>query len=79
MDCAKSLAMLSDFRDGALNEEEREGVRQHLTLCRPCAGVFRDLDTIVVAATVLREEPGITFPDEHVIWQRMSLAKRHIH
>lgn len=75
MECAKSLAMLSDFRDGALGEAERGEVNSHLALCLPCAGVFRDLNTIVVAATVLREEPGISFPDEHAIWQRMSLSK----
>jgi predicted anti-sigma-YlaC factor YlaD len=79
MDCAKSLALLSEFRDGALDEEYRALVRAHLALCPPCEGVFKDLDTIVAAAQVLREEKEISFPDEHLLWQRMALSGRPIH
>ncbi|HEX8141579.1 MAG TPA: zf-HC2 domain-containing protein [Pyrinomonadaceae bacterium] len=80
MDCAKSLELLSDFHDNGLDETMRVEVRTHLDECPPCAGVFLDLDTIVLAATVLRaEEPGMAFPDEQVIWQRMSIGRRTIH
>ncbi len=79
MDCAKSLELLSDFRDGVLEETLSMEVKTHLGLCRPCAGVFQDLDTIVLAATALRTDPAISFPEEQVIWQRMSLSKGPIH
>lgn len=79
MDCAKSLELLSEFHDGALDETWQAQVRTHLATCGPCAGVFRDLDTIVLAATALRSDQEITFPDEQAIWQRMSIANRTIH
>ncbi|HVG35145.1 MAG TPA: zf-HC2 domain-containing protein [Pyrinomonadaceae bacterium] len=79
MECAKSLELLSDFHDNALDETLRVEVRTHLDECRPCAGVFRDLDTIVLAATVLRSEPGVAFPDEQLIWQRMSIGNGPVH
>jgi hypothetical protein len=79
MDCAKSLELLSDFHDNTLDETLRAEVRTHLDRCIPCAGVFRDLDTIVLAATVLRSEPGINFPDEQLIWQRMSISRGTVH
>jgi Putative zinc-finger len=79
MDCAKSLELLSDFRDGVLEEPLSMEVRTHLTLCVPCAGVFQDLDSIVLAAMTLRTEPGLAFPDEQAIWQRMSITKGTIH
>jgi anti-sigma factor RsiW len=80
MDCAKSLALLSEFRDGALDEEYRAMVRAHLALCPPCEDVFQDLDTIVAAAALmLRAEKEISFPDENLLWQRMALTGRTIH
>jgi hypothetical protein len=79
MECAKSLELLSDFHDNALDETLRAQVRTHLDECLPCAGVFRDLDTIVLAATVLRSEPGMAFPDEQLIWQRMSIGHGPVH
>lgn len=79
MDCAKSLELLSEFHDGALDEAWQAKVRTHLTECPPCAGVFLDLDTIVLAATALRSDLEIAFPDENLIWQRMSIGNRTIH
>lgn len=80
MDCAKSLELLSDFHDGALDEVWQVEVQAHLTSCGPCAGVFYDLDIIILAASVLRSsEQEIAFPDENVIWQRMNFARRTIH
>ena len=73
-DCAKSLELLSDFRDDALDETLRALVHTHLSKCVPCMGIFRDLDAIIVAATVLRVEEGLTFPDEDALWQRMNIG-----
>lgn len=75
MDCVKSIMLLSDFHDGALTQEEQAEVQAHLAMCSPCKGIFRDIDTIVIAASGLRGEEGITFPDENVLWQRMQIAK----
>ena len=79
MECAKSVELLSDFHDGLLGEEERVLVQTHLAECPPCAGIFRDLDVIVISASVLREEQGISFADENLLWQRMNIAKRAVH
>ncbi len=81
MDCAKSLELLSDFRDGALDEVRHVEVHTHLASCGPCADVFQDLDSIILAAMTLRsvEQAEIAFPDENAIWQRMNFAGRTIH
>jgi len=76
MDCAKSLELLSDFRDGLLADSDRALVSAHLAICVPCMGIFKDLDSIVAAAaSFLRGEDGISFPDETVIWQRVSVKR----
>ena len=79
MDCAQSITLLSDFYDGTLGEIERVEVGAHLAVCQPCTGVFEELNVIVLAASGLQREPGLAFPDETVLWQRMDLSKRTIH
>ena len=80
MDCAKYLELLSDYCDGALDDDTRSLVQTHLKDCIPCDGVSRDLDFIVRTAIILRSETGdIPFPDEEIIWQRLSLTKQIIH
>jgi anti-sigma factor ChrR (cupin superfamily) len=79
MECAESVALLSDFREGALDQTMQVEVRAHLAMCPPCAGVFDDLETIVMAAHGLLREQDISFPDETIVWQRMGVAKRIIH
>jgi predicted anti-sigma-YlaC factor YlaD len=79
MDCAQSLALLSEYRDNALDEEYRALVREHLAKCPPCMDVFQDIDLIVMSAEVIRGEGGISYPDENVIWQRMRLTRTTIH
>lgn len=79
MECEESLALLSDFREDALDQTIRTQVRAHLAMCSPCLGVFHDLETIVMAAQGLRGEQNISFPDETMVWQRMGVAKRPIH
>ncbi len=78
MDCAKSLELLSEFRDGLLGEPDKALVSAHLAICVPCMGIFKDLDSIIAAATSILSEDCIAFPDEMVVWQRMSI-KRTVH
>jgi hypothetical protein len=79
MECAESVALLSEFREGTLNEILLIEVRAHLAECPPCMDVFVDLDAIVIAATGLRGEQDIRFPDETVVWQRLGIARRATH
>lgn len=74
MDCIRIIELLSDFRDDALDGEEYTLVRVHLVECPPCADVFSELTVIIVAAADLRDNAGIHFPDENVLWQRLELA-----
>ena len=78
MDCAKSIELLSDFSAGSLADEDSIFVRTHLSACVDCDGVFRDLKLIVETALAMRSENGIAYPDEEVLWQRLS-ASRTIH
>jgi hypothetical protein len=44
-----------------------------------CKGVFEDLRLIVQTATLLRaENNGIAYPDEELLWARVS-ASRIVH
>ena len=80
MDCSKSLTLLSDLRDDALNELNAAEVKAHLSKCPPCDGIFQDIASIAMAAKVLHDTvDGIAFPDEDALWQRMGLVKREIH
>jgi hypothetical protein len=79
MECAENVALLSEFREGTLNEMLLIEVRAHLSVCPPCMDVFIDLETIVIAASGLRADQDISFPDETVLWQRMSITKRTAH
>jgi anti-sigma factor ChrR (cupin superfamily) len=79
MECAESVALLSEYREGTLDETVLVQVRAHLKVCPPCMEVYLDLETIVVAASHLRAEQNIPFPDEKVIWRRMGIGRRPIH
>ena len=79
MDCPESLGLLSDLRDGALGEVEQGQVREHLSCCPPCACIYDDLVLIVVTAVELRRYEEISFPDEDVLWQRLSTNGLIIH
>lgn len=72
--CARSLALLSDYHDGLLGEAEQEFVRAHLGECPPCMVVLQDVQLIITSAAVMREDQGISFPDERVIWQRLRIT-----
>ncbi len=75
MNCEESIELLSDYHAGELDETNQSGVKAHLEKCLPCAGVYTELTVIVETASVLRFENGIAYPDEHVVWRRMSLTR----
>lgn len=74
MDCEESLPLLSEYHAGALDDTQRSGVRQHLADCPPCCDVYDDVESIVVSASSLRGEEGISFPDENAVWQRLQFS-----
>jgi predicted anti-sigma-YlaC factor YlaD len=78
MDCDQSLLLLSDYRDGALDDGSRTLVIAHLDCCPPCKCVFTDIEMIVVTANKFRDEDGITYPDEDIFWQRITITKSTI-
>jgi predicted anti-sigma-YlaC factor YlaD len=74
MECEESLELLSEYHAGALDETRRDGVREHLGCCPPCDDIYHDVETIIVSASSLREEEGISFPDETAVWQRIQFS-----
>ena len=78
MDCARSIELLSEYSAGSLGEHDKIFVSTHLLDCVDCKGVFEDLRLIVQTATLLRSENGISYPDEEILWQRVS-ARRIVH
>jgi len=78
MDCARSIDLLSDYDAGLLGTDDKLFVITHLSTCADCDGVFRDLKLIVQTAFAMRSENGIAYPDEEVLWQRLS-ANRIVH
>ena len=75
MDCARSIELLSEYTAGSLGENDSIFVRMHLLDCVDCNGVFEDLRLIVQTATLLRNENGIAYPDEELLWQRVSVGR----
>jgi hypothetical protein len=78
IDCAKSIQLLSEFRAGALDENQIIGIRAHLIECDPCMSVFSDMETIILAAAALKNG-DISYPDENVIWERIEMNKKIVH
>jgi anti-sigma factor ChrR (cupin superfamily) len=78
MDCAKSIELLSEYTAGSLGDDDSVFVRTHLTACADCNGVLEDLKLIVQTAIAMRSENGIAYPDEEVLWQKVS-ARRVVH
>lgn len=74
-DCEKSLGLLSDFRDGGLDELEVTWIKAHLDGCGDCHGIFKELDMIVATAGSLRVEDAIAFPDEDAVWVRIGMKR----
>ena len=78
MDCARSIELLSEYTAGSLGDDDSVFVRTHLTACADCNGVLEDLKLIVQTALAMRSENGIAYPDEEVLWQKVS-ARRVVH
>lgn len=81
MDCAHSVELLSDFHEGTLNDVQVTQVRLHLAECPPCADVLQDITVIVGIAVVMRsgDAESMSFPDETVLWERISLSRQASH
>lgn len=79
MDCAKSLSLLSDYRDGALDDGNRTLVGQHLDGCPPCMCIFKDIETIIITARAFASEDGVAYPDEEIFWQRITITRGTVH
>ncbi len=75
MDCEQSWSLLSDFRDGVLDEGNRTLLSQHLDGCPPCACILKDIETIVITARAFGSEDGIPYPDEETFWQRITVTR----
>ncbi len=74
MECEENLPLLSEYHAGALDDTQRDGVRQHLVDCPPCCDIYHDVEEIVTSASSLRTEEGISFPDENTVWQRIQFS-----
>jgi predicted anti-sigma-YlaC factor YlaD len=79
MDCDQSLSLLSDYRDGALDDGNRSLISEHLDGCPPCKCVYTDIETIILTASTFSSEDGINYPDEEIFWQRITVTKRTVH
>jgi hypothetical protein len=75
MDCSRSIELLSEYTADTLGENDKIFVSTHLLNCTDCNGVFEDLRLIVQTATLLRSENGIAYPDEELLWQRVSVGR----
>ena len=75
MDCSRSIELLSEYTADTLGEHDKIFISTHLLDCVDCKGVFEDLRLIVQTATLLRAENGIAYPDEELLWQRVSVGR----
>ena len=78
MDCARSIELLSEYTAGSLGDDDSVFVKTHLTACADCNGVLEDLKLIVQTAIAMRSDNGIAYPDEEILWQKVS-TRRFIH
>jgi predicted anti-sigma-YlaC factor YlaD len=78
MDCARSIELLSEYTAGSLGDDDSVFVRTHLTACADCNGVLEDLKLIVQTAIAMRSENGIAYPDEEILWQKVT-TRRVVH
>ena len=79
MECEESVELLSELHAGSLEETRAVLVRRHLADCPPCCDVYDELQTIVITATSLgQSNDTLEFPDENIIWQRITV-RRTVH
>jgi anti-sigma factor RsiW len=75
MQCAQSLSLLSEYRDGGLDPTLRAEVHLHISGCEPCRAVLADLVVTVTAAGELRGPAVHPAPDENAVWLRMRIVQ----
>lgn len=78
-DCERCIEVLSEFYAGMVAEWELNLIRAHLIECPPCQSVLQDIEAIVLAAAALKSDDNIDYPDENVIWERISMIKKLVH
>ena len=71
MHCDECNELLSSFMDSDLDEVRAQDIRDHLTICEPCAKVCEELSAIV---DVCRSEPAdeIVPPNSQALWCRIN-------
>lgn len=70
MNCEKCQALVSDFLDGALGDEDRKTLEAHLEECLSCYSVREELDSIVTYCRDHRGEYDAP-PNERALWLRI--------
>jgi len=71
MNCEKYQDLLSDFIDGSLARDDRQGVETHLISCVACTDARDDLSAIVGFCVERRGEYE-PVPNEQALWLRIS-------
>ncbi len=74
MNCSQTVELLSEYYVEALDETTIVEVKTHLLECQPCDGVYEDMTLIVTTARILRNGDHLSYPDEQVLWQRLSVS-----
>ena len=75
MDCDISIELISEYSVGSLGDDDSNLVKTHLLTCPDCEGGLKDLALIVQTAHALRSENGLAYPDEEILWQRVSVGR----
>jgi hypothetical protein len=70
MNCDKCQNLVSDFLDGALNQDDQNTLNTHLEECLSCAEVRNDLQSIVGFCQTQRGEYSAP-PNEQALWLRI--------
>lgn len=70
MNCEKCQDLISDFLDGSLSRDEQSTLNSHLEECLGCAGVRKDLDSLVGFCRMQRGQYSAP-PNEQALWLRI--------
>jgi len=70
MNCDKCEDLISDFLDGALNQEDQATLNSHLEECLGCASVRTDLQSLVGFCHTQRGQYSAP-PNEKALWMRI--------
>jgi len=75
MNCSQAVELLSEYYANALDENSVVEIKTHLVECQPCEGIYEDVTLIVTTARILRGGEHLPYPDEQILWQRLSIAR----